>query len=96
MKVEYVGNGKFIGTLNWHNGASVIYGGNRWDVIKTLIHKAYHDYDANQPAQVEEPEPVKNDEPSFRYDEEAWTDDDWEREFRRDEIIGQHKDDDKI
>lgn len=96
MKVEYVGNGSYIGTLNWNNGASVVYGKNRWDVMKTLIKKAFHDHDEVQPKVVEEPEPVKNDEPTFRYDEEAWTDDDWEREHRRDEIIGQHKDDDKI
>lgn len=82
MKVEYVGDGKYIGTLNRHNGASVLYGRDRMDIIMSLIEASF---------------PQKeNDEPTFRYDEEAWTDDDWEREHRRDEIIGQHKDDDKI
>lgn len=96
MKVEYVGRGAYIGTLDWHNGASIVYGKNRWDVIMTLIKKAYTDYAHRQKRVDEEPEPVENDEPAYRYDEEAWTSDDWEREWRRDEIIGQHKDDDNI
>lgn len=82
MKVEYMGDGKYIGTLHRHNGASVLYGRDREDIIMSLIEAAF-------------PE-KENDEPTFRVDEEAWTDDDWERDFRRTEEYYKHKDDDNV
>ena len=95
MRIDYK-DGVYVGTLKWSNGSSTVYGDTRWDVIQTLLKKRWTDYSSNQPHVVEEPEPVRDEEPTFRYDEEAWTSDDWERDFRRDEIIGMHKDDDKI
>jgi hypothetical protein len=94
MKIEYIGFGDYQGTLNWKNGRSVEIGSNRWEIMKSLIYRAFHEYDHNQPVQehIEEP----NEERTWRKEEEAWTDDDWEREHRQDEIIGMHKDDDKI
>lgn len=90
MKLEYIENGHYKGTLNRHNGASILYGGNMGEIAEALIYKAFHDYDVNQPKQVAEPEP------SFRHDEEAWTTDDWERDFVQTEVTNNHKDDDKI
>lgn len=80
MTIEYIGDGNYQGILRRHNGASILHGKNRMDILRTLIVVAFG----------------KEKQPVYRYEEEAWTDDDWERDFRRDEIIGQHKDDDKI
>jgi hypothetical protein len=80
MKIEYV-NGGYLGTLKRHNGSSLIYGTDRMGVVMSLIESEFEAVDR---------------QPRFREEEEAWTDDDWERDFRRDEIIGQHKDDDNV
>ena len=80
MTIDYMGDGKYIGTLHRHNGASVLYGMNRTHILMSLIEMAYG----------------KEKQPRFREEEEAWTNDDWERDFEQNEINNQHKDDDKI
>ena len=81
MKIEYTGNNTYRGVLNRHNGASILYGADRWFIISMLIQLAYTS---------------GNTQPHFREDEEAWTDDDWERDFKEREEDADHKDDDKI
>lgn len=80
MIIEYQGNGSYKGTLHRANGASVLYGADRMFIMQMLITMAFG----------QEKQPV------FRVDEEAWTNDDWERDFVQNEINNQHKDDDKI
>lgn len=80
MTVEYVGNGKYVGTLTWPNGKSILYGTDRLDIVMELIHKAFHDYD--------DPQPTEEDR--------EWTSADWVEDLALREQHYQHKDDDKI
>jgi hypothetical protein len=41
MKIDYMGGGKYIGTLRRHDGASVLYGKDRMDILMTLIASAF-------------------------------------------------------
>lgn len=81
MTIEYIGNGLYRGTVTHYNGQSVLSGRDRNDIMYTLLKSAYE---------------VEENRPNFRRDEEAWTDDDWERDFVKEEISSNHKDDDKI
>lgn len=80
MTIEYQGNGSYKGTLHRANGSSVLYSADRMFIMQMLITMAFG----------------KEKQPVFRVDEEAWTNDDWGRDFVQREENYKHQDDNKI
>lgn len=80
MTIEFAGDNGYKGILRRHNGATILYGHNRTDIVRSLIKMAFEKEENITPKIVEV----------------SWTDEDWENDFRHTERYYKHKEDNRL